>query len=77
MRLPGGEYIEVHEQLTEHERWRLTSFTDYKPLMIRPNAQGKITVNQRLRAVASKWFFEDRIAPVTRAEIEQSHGDHH
>ena len=77
VRLPGGEYIEGHEQLSEHERWRLTSFNDYEPLMIRPNAQGKITVNQRLRAVASRWFFEDRIAPVTKAEIEQSHDDHH
>lgn len=78
VRLPGGEYIEVHEQLSDYERWRLTSFTDYKPLMIRPNANGKITVNQRARAIVSRWFFEDRIAPVTKAEIEaQAHGDHH
>jgi ubiquinol-cytochrome c reductase cytochrome b subunit len=78
VRLPGGEYIEVHEQLSDYERWRLTSFTDYKPLMIRPNANGKISVNQRARAVVSRWFFEDRIAPVTKGEIEaQSHGDHH
>ena len=78
VRLPGGEYIEVHEQLNEYERWKLTSFSDYKPLMIRPNAQGKITLNQRARASVSKWFYEDRIAPVTRAEIEsQAHDDKH
>jgi ubiquinol-cytochrome c reductase cytochrome b subunit len=78
VRLPGGEYIEVHEPLSDYERWKLVSFVDYKPLMIRPNAQGKITLNQRARAVLSRWFFEDRISPVTRAEIEaQSHGDHH
>ena len=78
VRLPGGEYIEVHEQLSDYERWRLTSFTDCKPLMIRPNANGRITVNQRARAIVSRWFFEDRIAPVTKGEIEaQSHGDHH
>jgi ubiquinol-cytochrome c reductase cytochrome b subunit len=78
VRLPGGEYIEVHEQLSDYERWRLTSFTDYKPLMIRPNANGKISVNQRARAAVSRWFFEDRIAPVTKGEIEaQSHGEHH
>ena len=78
VRLPGGEYIEVHQQLDEYDRWRLTSFDDYKPLMIRPNSEGKITVNQRVRAVFSRWFFEDRIAPVTKGEIEaQSHGDHH
>jgi len=78
VRLPGGEYIEVHEQLDDYERWKLVSFTDYKPLMIRPNADGKITFNQRARAAVSRWFYEDRIAPVTRAEIEaQAHGDHH
>ena len=70
MRLPGGEYIEVHEQLSEYERWKLVSFDDYKPLMIRPNKQGRITVAQRVRAVLSRWFFEDRIAPVTKSEIE-------
>ena len=77
VRLPGGEYIEVHEQLSDAERWKLVSYTDYKPLMIRPNKDGKITVNQRLRAAVSRWFYEDRIAPVTKAEIEeQSHGHH-
>ena len=76
VRLPGGEYIEVHQPLDEYERWRLTSFNDYEPLMIRPNAEGRITVNQRVRAVFSRWFFEDRIVPVTKAEIEQSK-DHH
>ncbi len=72
VRLPGGEYIEVHEQLDDFERWKLVSFTDYKPLMIRPNAQGQITVRQRIRAALSGWFFEDRIEPVTKTEIERS-----
>ncbi|MGO7983761.1 hypothetical protein ACC691_38620, partial [Rhizobium johnstonii] len=59
------------------ERWRLVSFTDHKPLMIRPNAQGKITFGQRLRAGFSRWFFEDRISPVTKAELESAHGHGH
>ncbi|HEY9424599.1 MAG TPA: ubiquinol-cytochrome c reductase cytochrome b subunit [Microterricola sp.] len=77
VKLPGGEFIEVHEPLDEYERWRLVDFKDYKPLMIRPNAKGKITAGQHLRAALSRWFFEDRIAPVSKAEIEQSHGEHH
>ena len=77
VRLPGGEYIEVHEQLDDYERWKLVSYSDYKPLMVRPDAQGRISVFQRLRAVASGWFFEDRIAPVTRTELEQRHDEHH
>ncbi|WP_397420158.1 cytochrome bc complex cytochrome b subunit [Protaetiibacter sp. SSC-01] len=77
VRLPGGEYIEVHEQLSDYERWRLVSYDDYAPLMVRPNAKGKITVASRIRGVLSRWFFEDRIAPVTRSELEASKHDHH
>jgi ubiquinol-cytochrome c reductase cytochrome b subunit len=76
VRLPGGEYIEVHEQLSAYERWKLVSFEEYKPLMIRPDARGRITGRQRLRAAASSWFFEDRISPVSRGEIERSHSEH-
>ncbi|WP_371740852.1 cytochrome bc complex cytochrome b subunit, partial [Frigoribacterium sp. CFBP 13729] len=63
VRLPGGEYVEVHEQLDEYERWRLLNFNEYEPLMIRPNANGQITPLQRVRASVSTFFFEDRIAP--------------
>jgi ubiquinol-cytochrome c reductase cytochrome b subunit len=77
VRLPGGEYIEVHEQLDEYERWKLVSYNEYKPLMIRPNANGKISVAQRVRASLSGWFFEDRISPVTGTDVEKSHTDGH
>ena len=70
VRLPGGEYIEVHEQLDDYERWKLVSFEEYQPLLIRPDANGRITARQRVRAGLSRWFFEDRIAPVTQNEIE-------
>jgi ubiquinol-cytochrome c reductase cytochrome b subunit len=74
VRLPGGEYIEVHEPLSAYERWRLVSYEDYKPLMVRPDARGRISVLQRVRAGFSRLFFEDRIAPVTKSELEaQSH----
>ena len=75
VRLPGGEYIEVHEQLDDYERWRLVSFNEYTPLMIRPDADGRISGAQRTRAALSRWFFEDRIAPATKTEVERS--DHH
>jgi quinol---cytochrome-c reductase cytochrome b subunit len=75
VRLPGGEYVEVHEQLSDYERWKLVSFDDYAPIMLRPDKQGRITARARLRARMSSWFFEDRIAPVTRTEIESS--SHH
>lgn len=77
VKLPGGEFIEVHQPLDEYERWRLVSYESYQPLMIRPNARGKITLGQRVRASFSRWFFEDRIAPVTRGELESGHDGHH
>jgi ubiquinol-cytochrome c reductase cytochrome b subunit len=76
VRLPGGEYVEVHEQLSEYERWRLVSFEEYKPLMIRPDQRGRISVSERLRASLSRWFFEDRIAPISKGELEQGPGHH-
>jgi len=76
VRLPGGEYVEVHQPVDEYERWKLVSYDDYKPLMTRPNAQGKITVAEKVRAGMSRWFFEDRITPVSQLELDQAHGEH-
>jgi len=75
--LPGGEFIEVHKQLDEYERWRLISFESYTPLMVRPDIRGRISTRQKIRGVLSRWFFEDRIAPVTKAELESAKHDHH
>jgi ubiquinol-cytochrome c reductase cytochrome b subunit len=76
VRLPGGEFIEVHQQLDEYERWKLVSQDEYEPLMIRPNSRGRISAPQRVRAGLSRWFFEDRITPVTQKELESSHSEH-
>jgi ubiquinol-cytochrome c reductase cytochrome b subunit len=76
VRLPGGEYIEVHQQLDDYERWKLVSFDEYKPLTLQADARGRIGVAQRVRAGLSGWFFEDRISPVTRTDVELSHDAH-
>jgi len=77
VRLPGGEFIEVHEQVSEYERWQLVSFNDNAPIMLRPNARGRITAGMRNRAAWSRFFFEDRVAPVSPTEyqhaLEHSH----
>jgi ubiquinol-cytochrome c reductase cytochrome b subunit len=77
VRLPGGEFIEVHTPLTEYERWNLVSYNEYEPLMVRPNERGVVTPLERLRASVSGFFFEDRISPVTKEEIEAAHHDSH
>ncbi|MFK4789812.1 cytochrome bc complex cytochrome b subunit [Microbacterium sp. ZW T5_56] len=88
VRLPGGEFIEVHKPVDAYERVKLVDYETYAPLVVRPNAQGRIPWTQNLRASLSRWFFEDRLAPVTQTEIESaeahaahgvegSHGDDH
>jgi ubiquinol-cytochrome c reductase cytochrome b subunit len=76
IRMPHGEYIEVHEPLDAFEQYKLVDFKDYQPTLARPNAQGKITLRARLRAGLSRFYFEDRIAPVTQTELDASHHDH-
>jgi quinol-cytochrome oxidoreductase complex cytochrome b subunit len=39
VRLPGGEYIEVHEQLSDYERWKLVDF-DESPRSRPPGSTG-------------------------------------
>ena len=72
VRLPGGEFTEVHQQLDAYDRWQLVSYNDNAPIMLRPNPQGKITGGMRMRASMSRFFFEDRIAPVSQEEYKQA-----
>lgn len=70
VRLPHGEYVEVHEQADIYDVWKMTDFKEYSPTLARPNAKGVITIRARIRAAMSKWFFEDRVSPVGTVELE-------
>ena len=72
VRLPHGEYIEVHEPLDPYDLYKLVDYKDYKPTLARPNAQGKISVAARARAALSKFYFQDRITPATQTEIAEA-----
>lgn len=72
VRLPHGEYIEVHEPLDKYEIYKLVDFKDYRSTVVRPNDKGKITVGGRIRAALSRFYFEDRIAPVTQTELNEA-----
>ncbi len=76
VRMPHGEYIEVHEPLDEFDQWKLIDFKSYSPTLARPNAEGKITLNARIRAAFSRFYFEDRIIPVTQTELDAAHHHH-
>ncbi|MEN2741187.1 ubiquinol-cytochrome c reductase cytochrome b subunit [Microbacterium sp. X-17] len=77
VRLAGGEYIEVHQPLDEYERWKLVDYETYEPLVVRPNAQGRIPWHEHLRSSFSRWFFEDRLTPVTHAQLEEAVAHQH
>ena len=78
VRLPNGEYIEVHEPLDKYEIYKLVDFQDYEPVLARPNKHGKITAMGKFRAALTRFYFEDRISPVTKTELEEArhHADH-
>jgi ubiquinol-cytochrome c reductase cytochrome b subunit len=75
VRMPGGEYVEVHEQLDAYEQWRLIDVTEYEPLKLRPDERGAVRPTQRLRALLSRFFFEDRLGPVDRSQLASTERD--
>ena len=79
VRLPGGEFVEVHQPVDEYDRWKLIDVEGYAPLVVRPNAKGRIPWTENVRAVVSRWFFEDRLVPLTQSDIDAvdaAHGSH-
>lgn len=78
VRLPGGEYIEVHQPVDAYERVKLVDYETNAPLVVRPNDAGRIPWHENFRASLSRWFFEDRLVPVTRSEVEaaEAHAHH-
>jgi ubiquinol-cytochrome c reductase cytochrome b subunit len=76
IRLPHGEFVEVHEPLDKFEMYKLVDFKSYQPTLARPNDDGKITVKARIRASLSKFYFQDRVAPVSQVELDEANHDH-
>ncbi len=77
VRLPGGEYIEVHQPVDEYELMKLVDFETNAPLVVRPNDKGRIPWHQNLRSAVSRWFFEDRLMPLTQAELDEARAHQH
>jgi ubiquinol-cytochrome c reductase cytochrome b subunit len=69
VRMPGGGYAEVRRPLDADERWRLVDYEEHRPLILRPDERGRITLRQRLRSRLSGFFYRDRVGPATRSEL--------
>ena len=83
VRFANGEYIEVHKPLDAHERWLRVQHDAIRPLEIEPaedsrGVRRKGYALDRMRQRLSQTFYEDRIEPVTPAELaaSHSHGEH-
>ena len=82
VRFASGEYIEVHKPLDEYERWILVGHDAQRPLEIDPpeDSAGVRRPGYRvdkLRQALSRFFYEDRVEPVTPAELAEAghHGE--
>ena len=83
VRFASGEYIEVHKPLDAHERWIRVQHDGIRPLEIEPAEDSRGVRRKgyridRVRQRISKVFYEDRVEPVTPAELAaaHSHGEH-
>ncbi|MDG4532232.1 cytochrome bc complex cytochrome b subunit [Streptomyces sp. AV19] len=85
-RLPHGEFIEVHEPLTQEQLHTLTAHEQPKPLALEPEVDEngvvrKVKATQKLRVRLSKSYYgEDRYVSKASAkeyqEITSGHGHH-
>src|SRR5690606_8284666 len=81
VRFANGEYIEVHAPLDEQERWLRVGYVSPAPREIAPGT-GARGVKRKGCAAEKRWqrlsrfFYEDRVEPVTPAELEAAHAHH-
>jgi len=80
VRHESGEYIEVHKPLNEQERWLRVAYDSPRPIQIAPETNERGVRRKgykwdRFKAALSRFYFEERVEPVTRAELESA--SHH
>ncbi|MDD9205747.1 cytochrome bc complex cytochrome b subunit, partial [Georgenia sp. 10Sc9-8] len=81
VQMDDGRFMEVHRPLSEDERWVLVAHENRRPLEIEPATDSRGVRRpgyrlDRLRQRLSRFFYEDRVEPVTPAELTaaQHHG---
>jgi ubiquinol-cytochrome c reductase cytochrome b subunit len=82
VRFANGEYVEVHTPLDEEERWLRVNYDSPAPLEVAPltdsrGVRRKGYKSDRRWQKVSRFFYEDRVSPVTPAELEAAHSHGH
>jgi ubiquinol-cytochrome c reductase cytochrome b subunit len=80
-RTEDGEVFELHEELTPHARWVLVQHDPIRPLALddTEDEAGVRRPGSRLDGIrrrVSRFYFEDRVEPVTPAELVAAHHEH-
>jgi len=81
-RTEDGEVFELHAPLSAEDRWLLVQYDNHRPAELLPSTDGSGVRRPggRLDAVrrrVSRFYFEDRVEPVTPAElVEAQHHGH-
>lgn len=76
VRMPGGEYIEVHQALDAYERWRLTAHKPTQAVEARPDEDGRLRRSERIRGWLAVRLLADRLPPAvtTAGDVSDSPG---
>jgi ubiquinol-cytochrome c reductase cytochrome b subunit len=80
-RTEDGEVFELHEELSPESRWELVQHDPIRPIELDPaeDDSGVRRPGSRLDGVRrrlSRFYFEDRVEPVTPAELAAAHHEH-
>jgi ubiquinol-cytochrome c reductase cytochrome b subunit len=81
VRLPHGEMVEVHEPISEAEKWQLTQHIVPRPAELGPTTDPNGVPRRRLlaaklRSRVSRFYFEDRVEPPTPGEVRELETTH-
>ena len=82
VRTADGKFFEAHEPLDPFARWKIVEHEQYQPLQLTSSVDGngvarRGAAKERLRARLSGFYFNDRVEPVSPAELEAAHYDGH
>ena len=72
----GRRVLGTPRALDEYKLHKLVHFEARKVIPAQPNAAGHISRSEKRRGALSKFFFEDRVAPVTPSELAALHAEH-
>src|SRR5699024_3642832 len=79
---PDGAFHSVHRPLDDYELWTLVQHDLHRPLEVGSDTDADGIVRSdykslKRRSAVSRFFFEDRVEPVTKSELAAAQASHH